>query len=121
MALQGTHDLREHTIWGQVANVSSTSVVYSRAPFRGKIVKVGVTLSAASASADATCTTNIAGTNITGGVVTVTQSGSAAGSTFTALPTAANVANEDDYVGFTFSGSGTAGGPVTVWAKIVRV
>lgn len=121
MALQTTHDLREHTIWGQVANVSSTSVVYSRAPFRGRIVKVGVTLSSAASTADATCTTSIAGTNITGGVVTVTQSGSAAGSTFTANSTGANVCNEDDNVGFTFSGSGTAGGPVTVWAKVVRI
>ena len=121
MALPVNHVLYEQTIWGQVASVSSTSVVYLRAPFRGKIVKVGNTLSSASSTADATCTTSIAGTNITGGVITDTQSGSAAGSTFTAIPTAANTCNEDDYVGFTFSGTGTAGGPVTCWAVVRAV
>ena len=120
MALSSTHFLPRDSIQLQVANVSSTSVVYGRMPFRGKIVKVGVTLSSAASPADATCTTSIAGTNITGGVVTVTQSGSAAGSTFTATPTGTNTGVEDDYVGFTFSGSGTAGGPVTCWAVVHR-
>lgn len=120
MAVQSTHELRRQMIAGQVATVSSTSVVYVRAPFRGKVIKVGATLSSAASTADATCTTSIAGTNITNGVITVTQSGSAAGSTFTATPSAANTCNEDDYIAFTFSGSGTAGGPVTVWADVQR-
>ena len=119
MALSGTHDLREHVIYAQVENVSSTSVVYARAPFRGSIVKVGVVLSSAASTADATCTTSLAGTNITNGVVTVTQSGSAAGSVFTSTPSAANTCNEDDKIGFTFSGSGTAGGPVTCFAVVL--
>ena len=118
MALPVNHVLNEQTISSSVASVSSTSVVYVRAPFRGKIVKVGTTLSTSSATADATVTTSIAGTNITGGVVTITQSGSAAGLTSTAVPTAVNTCNEDDYIGFTFSGSGTSGGPVTCWAVI---
>lgn len=120
MALSGTHDLREQVVYAQVANVSSTSVVYSRAPFRGTVTKVGVVLSSAASTADATCTTSLAGTNITNGVVTVTQSGSAAGSVFTSTPSAANTCNEDDNIGFTFSGSGTAGGPVTCFAVVRR-
>ena len=121
MALPVNHPFTEVTIQGSVASVSSTSVLYMRLPFRGKVTKVGATLSTSSATADATCTTSIAGTNITGGVVTITQSGSAAGSTFSAVPTAANTCNEDDYMGFTFSGTGTSGGPVSVWANVRAV
>lgn len=118
MTLPVNHVFTEQVVYAQVASVSSTSVVYTRLPFRGKVVKVGNTLSTSSATADATCTTSIAGTNITGGVIIDTQSGSAAGSTFTAIPTAANTCNEDDFIGFTFSGSGTSGGPVTCWAVV---
>lgn len=116
MALPNTHPFNEQTLWGQVASVSSTSVVYIRAPARGKILKVGTVLSSAASTADATVTTSIAGTNITGGVVTITQSGSAAGNVSSATPTAANTCNEDDNIGFTFSGTGTVGGPVTCFA-----
>ena len=120
MALPIVHPLAETVVYAQVASVASTSVVYTRAPFRGKVTKVGNTFSSASTTADATCTTSIAGTNITGGVVIDTQSASAAGSTFSASPTAANACNEDDNIGFTFSGSGTGGGPVTCWAVVIR-
>jgi len=120
MALTSNHNLTDQVVYAQASNVSSTSVVYTRAPFRGVITKVGVVLSSAASTADATCTTSLAGTNITNGVVTVTQSGSAAGSTFSASPSAANRCNEDDNIGFTFSGSGTAGGPVTCWAVVRR-
>lgn len=120
MPVSNTHNILEHTVYGQVANISSTSLVYTRAPFRGKIVKVGVILSAPASTADATCTTSLAGTSMTSGVITVTQAGSAAGSTFSAAPSANNNCVEDDFIGFTFSGSGTAGGPVTCWAVVRR-
>ena len=120
MPLQVSHPLQEVEVYGQLASVSSTSVLSMHAPFQGRVIKVGAVLGAAASTADATLTTNIAGTAITGGVVTVTQAASAAGSTFTATPTGANTCNEDDPIGVVVTGTGTAGGPVTVFAKIRR-
>jgi hypothetical protein len=122
MPLQSSHPLQEVEIYGQLASVVNTAVLSMHAPFQGRVIKVGAVLSAATAAADATLTTNIAGAAnpITGGVVIVTQSGSAAGSTFTATPTGANTCNEDDPIGVVVTGTGTGGGPVTVFAKIRR-
>ena len=117
MALTVNHPLNEQVIYGQVASVSSTSIVYVPAPFRGTIVKVGTVVSSTVSTAPATVTTSIAGTNITGGVITI-ASAATAGTNNTAVPTAANNCVEDDYIGFTFSGTGTTGGPVTCYAVI---
>lgn len=120
MALPNPKPLHTVRVYGSVPTVSSTSVTSVSAPFQGRVIQVGVTLGAASASADATCTTDINTTAITGGVITVTQSGSARGNSFTAIPTGANLVNENDGIGFVFSGSGTTGGTVTCWADIRR-
>ena len=120
MAMQNPHPLNEVMVSGQLLNVSSTSTVSMRAPFQGRVLKVGVTLGSAASTADATVTTKINGTAITGGVVTVTQAASAQGSTFSAVPTAANLVNEDDSIDATVTGTGTAGGPAAVWAVIRR-
>lgn len=118
MALPVNHPLHEVEVFGQLANVSSTSVVSLHAPFTGRIVKVGAVIGATAATGDATLTTNINGTAITGGVITVIQTSSTVGQVFTAVPTAANVVKEDDSIGVVVTGSGTLGGPVTVFAKI---
>lgn len=121
MPLQQTHPLQEVEVYGQLASVVANAAALSmHAPFQGRIIKVGAVIGGATTTADATLTTNVAGTAITGGVVTVVQSGSAAGSTFTAVPTAANTCNEDDPINVVVTGTGTGGGPVTVFAKIRR-
>jgi len=106
---------------GTVTTVSSTSVAYVGAPFAGRIIQVGATVGAATATADATCTTNINGAAnpITGGVFTVTN-GTAAGGGGSSNPSAANMVNAGDGIGFVFSGTGTAGGTVVLWADIRR-
>lgn len=120
MALPVNHPFHEQEVTAFLTSVSSTSICTLHAPFQGRVIKVGAQLAQGSTTADATLTTNINGTAITGGVITVTQSGSAAGSTFTATPTAANTVNEDDAIGVVVTGSGTGGGPVTVFAKVRR-
>ena len=101
---------------------AATNTIYLPAPFAGKVIQVGVTIGSAVASADQTCTTNINGAAnaITNGVVTVAFTGSAAGNSFTATPSAANTVNENDGIGFVFSGSGTGGGVASVWADVRR-
>lgn len=99
---------------------AATNNVSLSAPFPGRVVQVGVNINQAVATADATCTTDVNGTAMTGGVITVTSAASAKGNSFTATPSALNTVNENDGIGFVFTGSGTAGGVVTVWADVRR-
>ena len=52
---------------------AATNNISLSAPFTGRVVQVGVTINQAVATADATCTTDINGTAMTGGVITVTR------------------------------------------------
>jgi len=86
------------------------------------------------ARADATVTTSIAGTAITGGAFVITQSSSAIGDldaasvsgtvangvAANATITAANTCLEGDVIKFAMTGSGTAGGTVHCYAVVVR-
>lgn len=113
MALPTPHPtLREQTISCSTADISTAGSAFVRVPFRCKIVKLSCTIAAAITVANNTVTTKIgpagaSGTTITGGTITVVQSGSAAGQIFTAIPTGANFANEDDNIEFAFTGSTT--------------
>jgi hypothetical protein len=71
-------------------------------PFRGKVLKVGVVQSAA-VTGTGTVATAVNGNGIGGGSLSVT--GGAAGTLFTAVPTAGNDVNEDDVISFTPSGA----------------
>lgn len=120
MALPITHPLDEVVVATTAASVANGISGVCRAPFRGKVVEVGTMLGSVISSADATCTTSIAGTAITGGAVVITQSGSAIGDLDSAVPTAANFCNQDDLIKFAMTGSGTAGGHVYCYAVIRR-
>lgn len=118
MALPVNHRFDERVIQTTAASVATGIAGVARAPFRGKIVEIGTMLGSVISSADATCTTSIAGSNITGGVLTITQSSSAIGDLDNAVPTGANICNEGDLIKWLFSGSGTAGGHVYCYAVI---
>lgn len=106
------------------ATVVTAQAGYVVAPFRGRIKQAGSVIGAAVATADATCTVSIAGTAVTGGAFVVTQSGSAAGdhdyvatndSGANAVITGANIFNKNDLIKFAWTGTGTAGGPVSCY------
>ena len=118
MALPNTHPFNEVVISTTAASVVTAIAGVARAPFRGKIVEVGSMIGLPVTTADATVTTSIAGTNITGGSFVITQSGSAIGDLDNAIPTAANFCNEGDLIKWTMSGTGTAGGHVYCYAVI---
>lgn len=67
-----------------------------------------VLLGAALTTGNATLTMKIAGVNVTNGVVTITQAGSAIGDKDSATPTAANVAAAGDFVEFLLGGTNDA-------------
>jgi hypothetical protein len=120
MALTVNHPtLKEVRLTSYSPSVGASPVVaYTTAPFRGKIVKFGAVLGG-TLTGDATVTLSIGGTNVTG-TLTLTASGSAGGSVFTATPTAANTCNEDDAVAFT-SASGTGASIPAQYFAIVQV
>ncbi len=121
MALPEYRPLNEIAVYGSAASVTTgqSGVIY--APCRGVVRYVGTVLGGAVTTADATVTTSITGTAITGGAFTITQSGSAVNDVDGAVPTAANVVNEGDVIRFAFTGSGTAGGAVNCVAIIRKI
>ncbi len=106
MALTVNHPtLKEQSVCCHTPSTASSPIAaYARAPFRGKIVKVGLVVNGAFTT-DMSVAVAINGTAVTGSPFTVTASGSAAGTMGTLVPTGANSVNEDDYISFTPSGS----------------
>ena len=72
----------------QIEDISTAGQKYVVPGFRGKIKNIHSVINGAIATADADLTAKISGTAVTGGVITVTASGSAAGDVDTATPTA---------------------------------
>jgi hypothetical protein len=121
MPLPLNHPINEAVVYAHSPSVGASAVTaYARAPFRGKVIKVGSVLYGAITTADATVATAINGTAITGGAITITQSGSAAGQVNTATPTAANDVNEDDTISFPPTGAGGSTVAASFFAVIKR-
>jgi len=110
MALPELHPVSELVVQAFSRSIGGTpEAAYMRAPFRGKLMKVGCVTQGAITTADASIAVAINGTTVTGGTITVASSGAAAGQHFSATPTTANNVNEDDVVSFTPSAaSGSA-------------
>jgi hypothetical protein len=103
MALPELHPLNEAQVMAFTAQIGGTPApAFVRAPFRGKVLKVGVVQSAA-VTGTSTITTAINGTAITGGALAATGGG--VGSHFSAVPSGANDVNEDDVISFTPAGA----------------
>ncbi len=133
MALPGTHPmLQERVLQSSTNSIASTPLAcVLRVPFRCKVnlvsgvshgafttdcsVAVAIIASVAGGTAPG------AGTAITGSPLVLTASNSAAGTSATMTPTAANIANEGDLISFTPSGSTgtTIGG--TFYAHVTPV
>lgn len=104
---------------GLSANGADAAVARFVAPFNGRIVRVQSVLhGGALATADFTLTTAIAGTGVTNGVLTVTQSGSAAGDVDVATPTALNTFTTGQQITVTGSGSSTGGRTVNLFVTV---
>jgi|SRR5262245_40420336 len=118
MALPVNHPFNNIIVSATTVDGTTGKTAGMRAPCRGKIIKFSATLGAALATSDCTATASIAGTAVTGGQLVLTQSGSAAGTTFTWLPTGANTCNEDDAITIALTGTATAGGHICFQAEI---
>lgn len=87
---------------------ADAAVVRVVSPVAGTIAKIYSVANAALATGDATLTGKIGSTAITGGVITITESGSAAGDVDSATPTAANTVAVGSVISLTGGGASTA-------------
>jgi hypothetical protein len=103
----------------QMADVSAASTVYFNVPPAGVITQVYGVLWSAVTVASAIVTFSINTTAITTGVLTVTTAG-AAGTLFSATPTALNITDGvDDYVKAASDGASTTTAIMTLGYKII--
>ncbi len=106
--------LQDYFVTAELDDISTASTCYVACPCEGKVVKVMSVIHGAITVADAALTPKINGTNMTGGGITVTQSGSAAGDVDSSEPTAANDAQEGDSLEVTTDGGSTTARRCTI-------
>ena len=99
--------LNDYFLTSTIADISTASSTFVPVPDGGKVIKIITALQGAIGTANAAITFEIGGTAITGGAITVTQSGSAAGDIDTATPTAANAVAEDGTIELITDGAST--------------
>lgn len=87
---------------------SDAAVVRRPAPFNGSVVSIYSVANGALATGDATLTAKIGATAVTTGVITITQSGSAAGDVDSCTPSALKTFSAGDLLSITGGGASTA-------------
>lgn len=99
--------LNDYFLTGEIVDVSTAGQIYIPVPDGGRIIKIMSALGGTIATADADLTAKIGGTAVTGGVITITASGSAAGDVDSVEPTAANTVVEGDAIEIETDGAST--------------
>ena len=97
--------LNDYFLHAAIADISTASSTFVPVPDGGKVIKIITALQGSIGTANGGISFEIGGTAITGGGITVTQSGSAAGDVDTATPTAANEVAEDGTIEMITDGS----------------
>jgi hypothetical protein len=109
VTLLGSQAANKVFITGSIPDMSTADEMYIASPVAGTITKITSIIHNAISSGDATLTGKINGSAITAGVITVANSGSAAGDVDTVTPTAANTVAVGDKIEIeTNGGSSTA-------------
>lgn len=116
----GVRPLQDVAVTAELDDVSTADTCYVAVPSAGRVIKLYAVMHAHVSGANATLTAGINGTAITGGSMTVVQSGSTAGDMYSATPSAANVVKEGDYLDFATGGSSTSACRATFTAIIRR-
>ena len=97
--------LNDYFITAKIADISTASSTFVAIPDGGKVIKIFTSIKNAISSANAALTFEIGGVAVTGGAITVTQSGSAAGDIDTSEPTALNEVSEGGSIEMITSGA----------------
>ena len=112
--------LNDYFLTAEIEDVSTASSTFVAVPDGGKIIKIITALQGAISGGDAAITFEIGGTAVTGGAITVANSGSAAGDVDTATPTAANRVEEDGTIEMITDGGSTGAKKLLVTFVIRR-
>lgn len=102
-------ELNQYALTLDIADASVEAAYYLVCPHAGDIAKIYSVIDGAVLTADATITAAIGATPVTNGVVTITQSGSAAGDVDVATPTGACTVTAGQAINLTVTGGGAAG------------
>lgn len=98
MAYPYTPPVSHRFITARIDDISEADQVYVVPGFRGRIRNISSVIEGAITSVDAVLTAKIGGTAVTGGVITVAYSGSAAGTVDSCTPTAARTFTASDAI-----------------------
>lgn len=112
--------LNDYFLHAEIADISTASSTFVPVPDSGKIIKIITALQGAISGGDAAISFEIGGTAVTGGGITVANSGSAAGDVDTAEPTAANQVEEDGTIEMITDGGSTGAKKLNVTFVIRR-
>lgn len=106
------------TLFTQFTDISTASSEWVASPMAGKVIGIYVTLHGAITVANSTVTAEIAGVPLTGLSITITQAGSAAGSTFSGTPSGANAIAAGQALEIITDGASTTAAVATVTVLI---
>ena len=99
--------LNDYFLTSKITTISTAGSTFVPVPDGGTIIKIFTSIKNAISSANAALTFEIGGVAVTGGGITVTQSGSAAGDVDTAEPTALNTVSEGGTIEMITDGAST--------------
>ena len=112
--------LNDYFLHAEIADISTASSTFVPVPDSGKIIKIITALQGAISGGNSAISFEIGGTAVTGGGITVANSGSAAGDVDTAEPTAANQVEEDGTIEMITDGASTGAKKLLVTFVIRR-
>lgn len=115
-----TAELNQYVVTTSIVDLDTNATYYVVMPHAGTIDTISSVIHAQIATGDATITCNIGATPITGGAITVTQSGSAAGDVDTVSPSAAKTVTAGQAVNCAVTGSNTGAARVTLSFTVTR-
>ena len=101
----GTWKFQEFALNLHIADLVTDTTYYLATPYAGTITSITSVIDDAFATADCTITAKIGTTAVTSGVITITQSGSAAGDVDTVSPSGANTLAANQAVNFVIATS----------------
>ena len=99
--------LNDYFLTAEIEDISTASSTFVAVPDGGRIIKIITALQGAISGGDAAISFEIGGTAVTGGGITVANSGSAAGDVDIAEPTALNSVSENGTIEMLTDGGST--------------
>jgi hypothetical protein len=116
----GTWTTREVILNTIIDDISTASSAWVVCPVAGNITKVQSVIDTAITTADATLTTKIGGVNVTGGGLTVSFTGAAAGDVDSTSPTALNAVSANQAIEIATDGGSTTASKAVITFTIER-